>query len=139
MRTVRYDDSYQHLVIVFACGNFIIDNFLKSSDALDVNQGITYILLSDNEDTIIGYYNLSAGRVDQIEEINRLKRYIPMGGSININYLAIAKSYQRINITPNSSCNAYLGDYLLHDCEKRIVDLREVVGASFITLYSTSE
>lgn len=34
MRTVRYDDSYQHLVIDFACGNFIIDNFLKSSDAL---------------------------------------------------------------------------------------------------------
>lgn len=62
-----------------------------------------------------------------------------LGGSININYLAIAKSYQRINITPNSSCNANLGDYLLHDCEKRIVDLREVVGASFITLYSTSE
>lgn len=77
----------------------LFDNFLKSSDALDDNQGVTYIMLSDNENMIIGYYNISTGRVDQIERVNNVDYYVPMGGSVNINYLAIAKEYQRINIT----------------------------------------
>ena len=42
----------------------VIDNFLKSYDALDENQGITYILLTDEEDFIVGYYNISVGRID---------------------------------------------------------------------------
>lgn len=139
MKITRYEQCHQQLAQSFVCGNIIIDNFLKSSDALDENQGITYILLSDNEDIIIGYYNISASRVDQIESVNNFKRYIPMGGSININYLAVSKKYQRVNITKDVTCKAYFGDYLLRDCEKRILNLRNAVGISFITLYSTNE
>lgn len=51
----------------FECGNTIIDNFLRNGNALDGNQGITYVLLSDKKDVIIGYYNIEAGRVDQIK------------------------------------------------------------------------
>lgn len=139
MRILKFNSDFRSLAETFMCGNIIIDNFLKSSDAFDLNLGITYIMLPENEDIIIGYYNISAGRVDQIEQIGDFVRYIPMGGAININYLAIAKDYQRINITQDDTCKAYLGDYLLHDCEKRIFKLREFVGASFITLYSTKE
>ena len=117
----------------------LFDNFLKSSDALDDNQGVTYIMLSDNENMIIGYYNISTGRVDQIERVNNVDYYVPMGGSVNINYLAIAKEYQRINIYKGEKTKVYLGDYLLHDCEKRIAMLQKIVGISFITLNSTEQ
>lgn len=139
MRILKFSSNYCDLTKTFTCGNIVIDNFLKSSDALDANQGITYIMLPENQDIIIGYYNISTGRVDQIEKIGDSIRYIPMGGAININYLAIAKDYQRINITLVDNCRAYLGDYLLYDCEKRIVSLQENVGTAFITLYSTEE
>jgi len=32
-----------------------------------------------------------------------------------------------------------LGDYLLRDCEIKIISLRNIIGVSFITLYSTEE
>jgi len=36
-------------------------------------------------------------------------------------------------------CNAVLGDILLNDCEKRILELRKQVGITFVTLCSTNE
>ncbi len=66
MKFDKYKLEYEPLAKHFSCGNIVIDDFLKSGDALDENQGITYILLSDDKDFIIGYYNISVGRVDQI-------------------------------------------------------------------------
>jgi hypothetical protein len=62
-----------------------------------------------------------------------------MGGAVNINYLAICSDYQRCKIAEVNGKNIYLGDYLLHDCEKRIRALSNEVGISFITLYSTEQ
>ena len=62
----KFKVEYKALTDNFSCGNIIIDNFLKSNDALDENQGITYVMLSDKKDFIIGYYNIETGRVDQI-------------------------------------------------------------------------
>nr|WP_314463653.1 hypothetical protein [uncultured Clostridium sp.] len=70
MNIEKYTKNYFSLTKEFDCGNYVINNFLKSADALDENQGITYIMLSDEKDYIIGFYNISVGRVDQIE-INR--------------------------------------------------------------------
>ena len=53
----------------FDCGNIVINHFLNDGDALDPNQGITYVLLSDDKDFIIGYFNISVGQIDQIETI----------------------------------------------------------------------
>lgn len=131
--------QYVPLVSVFECGNYIIDNFLKNGDALDENQGITYILLDDEENFIIGYYNIEVGRVDRLEEIGDYVSYIPMGGSVNINYLAIHNNYKRTKIGEVDGKNVYLGDLLLRDCEKRIRELREQVGITFVTLYSTEQ
>ena len=94
----KYIKKYENLSKDFECGNIIIDNFLKSGSALDKNQGITYVMLSEKENFLIGYYNIEVGRVDQIENVNGSDRYILMGGAININYLAIHSKYQGTQI-----------------------------------------
>ena len=63
MNIKRYTKDYEKLANSFSCGNSIIDNFLHDGSALDVNRGITYVMLSDEEDFIIGYYNIENGRV----------------------------------------------------------------------------
>lgn len=55
------------------------------------------------------------------------------------NYLAIHSDFQRINIAEDGDKKIYLGDIILRDCEKRILELRNKVGISFVTLYSTQE
>ena len=94
----KFKVEYKALTDNLSCGNIIIDNFLKSNDALDENQGITYVLLSDEKDFIIGYYNISVGRVDQIETIGDSVCYIPMGGAVNINYLAVDERLQNTKV-----------------------------------------
>lgn len=104
-----------------------------------MNRGITYVMLSDEDDCIIGYYNIENGRVDCIENVGENNFFELMGGSININYLAIHNKYQRILVAQNDDHKVYLGDLLLRDCEKRILKLREETGISFVTLCSTEE
>lgn len=139
MEIIKYTREYVDLAKKFDCGNSVINNFLKQADALDENQGITYIMLSDKKDFIIGYYNIETGRVDMIENIGDTVLYKPMGGAININYLAIHSRYQGTKIAEIKGKKIYLGDILLNDCEQRIIELRKVVGVSFITLCSTEE
>ena len=66
MTIEKYTKEYEKLKDHFRCGNIVIDNFLKNGNALDENQGITYVMLSDKKDVIVGYYNIETGRVDQI-------------------------------------------------------------------------
>ena len=139
MNITKYTSEYKDLKRHFSCGNIVIDNFLKSDNALDENQGITYVLLSDRKDAIIGYYNIEVGRVDQIESAGETILYKPMGGSVNINYLAIDRKYQGTKIAEIEGKNIYLGDYLLRDCGKRILQLRKEVGIVFVTLYFTKQ
>lgn len=133
----KFKKEYIPLVKNFDCGNVVINNFLNSENALDFNQGITYVLLSDDKDFIIGYFNISVGRIDQIEKVMDHTYYIPMGGAININYLAIDKRLQHTLLVPEAKI--YYGDYILRECEKKILELRKEVGISFVTLYSTEE
>ena len=133
----KFTEEYKILANDFRCGNIVIDNFIKSSDALDENQGITYILLSEEKNFIIGYYNISASRIDRMEMVNDDTYYIPMGGTVNINYLAVDERLQHREIVENSKI--YFGDYILRDCEKRIMKLRHDIGVMFVTLYSTEE
>lgn len=139
MDIVKYTVDYVTLANSFDCGNIIINKFLKSGDALDKNQGITYVMLSEAKDFIIGYYNICAGRVDRVEIIGEEKFYEPMGGSVNINYLAIHSNFQRTQIAEYKNRKIYLGDYILRDCEKRILRLRKEIGVAFVTLNSTKE
>ncbi len=125
MDIIKYTSEYENLKSQFTCGNIVIDNFLKNGGALDENQGITYVLLSDKKDAIIGYYNIEVGRVDQIKDVGDSVIYKPMGGAVNINYLAIDSKYQGTKIAEIEGNKIYLGDYLLRDCEKKILQLRK--------------
>ena len=133
----KFRKEYIPLAKNFSCGNIVIDSFLNDNSALDRNQGITYVLLSDDKDFIIGYYNISVGRVDQIETIGNSVRYIPMGGSVNINYLAVDSRLQHTPLSEEKKF--YYGDYILRECEKKILQLRKEIGIAFVTLYSTEE
>lgn len=137
MKFDKFKSEYKPLTKNFSCGNIIIDNFFKSDDALDENQGITYVLLSDDKDFIIGYYNISVGRVDQIEAVGDCIYYVPMGGTVNINYLAIDERLQHTPLVEGSKF--YFGDYVLRNCERKILELRQEIGIAFVTLYSTDE
>ncbi len=139
MEVVKYTSEWKHIAINFECGNSVIDNFLKSDNALDENYGVTYIMLSDDKDDILGYYNIEADRVDFIETVGTQVLYKPMGGAVSINYLAVNKDYQGMKIMELDDKNIYFGDWLLRDCEKRIVDLRKHIGASFVVLCSTQQ
>ena len=44
----KFKKEYIPLVKNFDCGNVVINNFLNSENALDFNQGITYVLLSED-------------------------------------------------------------------------------------------
>lgn len=139
MEIKKYTREFENLKNHFECGNIMIDNFLENGDALDENQGITYVMLSDKKDFIIGYYNIEVGRVDQIEIVGNHRIYKPMGGTVNINYLAVHSGYQGTKIAETGDGKIYLGDILLNDCEKRILELRKQVGITFVTLCSTEE
>lgn len=139
MNVKRYTKEYVGLAQGFSCGNVVIDKFLHDGSALDVNRGITYVMLSDNDDYIIGYYNIENGRVDRIDTIGGKDVYELMGGAININYLAIHSDLQGKLVAQDGESKIYLGDLLLRDCEKRILELRMQTGIAFVTVCSTEE
>lgn len=140
MKICKLDKNYIHLIDDFSCGNDKLDKFIKSSDAFNPDIGVTYIMLSDDEDYIIGYYNISVGRIDYVQHISELTNvYEPMGGAFHINYLCVHKNFQRQIQLEKDNKKIYIGDILLLNCEDTILSLNQYVGASFITLFSTKQ
>lgn len=135
MEFVKLTNANFLLTQSFDCKNSVINNFLKSDNALDSNQGITYILLNDSKDQIVGFYNIGINRIDQVQTIGSSTYSTYMGGSAVINYLALHSSFQHTYIAPGCT----YGDLLLQDCEDRISDIRKRIGFSFITISSTQE
>ncbi len=126
----RLDSSIQKMASSFTCGNLAIDNFLKSPEALDEGVGTTYVLLSDNDDEIVGYYNFTTGSMDISDYDNRFK----IGGALHLNEFAVAEDYQGSMVDEKKK----ISDLLFEDFMSRIYDIRgSVVGFSYITLRST--
>lgn len=121
-------------VQLFDSGNPYIDNFLKSKDSLDNNIGKTYLLLF--EESVLGYFNISSGCIDYIDELQRVK----MGGAIHINYLALDKRYHHSKINDANNENYYISDILLDYCISVIEHIhKDHLGFAFITLSATNE
>lgn len=126
--TVKLTGDIQKSISPFDCGNPALTAFLRSYDALDDMFGKTYVML-ENEKTVIGYYNISTGC---IEDNNRIR----IGGAVYINCLAVDKDYQRKKLNGIH----YYSDILLADCLNRIEDIRNnSLGFAFVTLSSTDE
>ena len=89
LNVVQYNASLQKLASSFHSGNWYLDQFLRQNIALDENYGKTYVLLSQNNKCIIGYYNLSTGYLESVEE-NQVRK---IGGAVHINCFALTEQY----------------------------------------------
>lgn len=135
MNVVEYTHTLTPLARNFDCGNPYLNLFLRSPDALNSSIGKTYVYLTEANDCILGYYNISAGSVDQLENGFRVKS----GGAIHIGYFALDEraQHQFQGQMPDGT-NLYLGDYLLIECLDRIEQIREgFVDAAVVTLASS--
>ncbi len=110
------EETQTRLSRSFDCGNQCLSLFLKSHEALDDFFGKTYIMLDENNNKIIGYYNISTGHIE--DEVN-----IRMGGTIYINCLALDVNYQKKKIG-----SSYISDRLLGDCLQRIMHMAKNSG-----------
>ncbi len=131
------DASIQLLASNFKSGNDHLDRFLKSPSALDENYGKTYVLISDNEDTILGFYNIGMGYIEIVDGGMHWK----MGGAVHINGFALDMKYHGLvqEETPDG-IKINLSDFFLYDCINRIMQIREeYIGCTFITLCATDE
>lgn len=135
MEFIKLTNENHHLVNTFDCKNTVINNFLKSENALDLNQGVTYILLNDTKNEVIGFYNIGISRIDQVQTIGRNTYSTYMCGAAVINYLALDSSLQHTYIEEGYS----YGDYLLTCCEDKLLSLRNQIGFTFIAISSTQE
>lgn len=137
LNVVHYDASLQKLASSFHSGNDYLDRFLREFSSLDNNIGKTFVFLSDDNKTIIGYYNLGLGYIEQIEGNTMHK----IGGAVHINCFALDERYHGLLQTyTDEGVKVNLSDVPLDDCMHRIEILRdEYVGFSFVTLSSTRE
>ena len=63
----RIKPELEPVIQAFNSGNQYLDNFIKSSAANNDSIGKTYLLLSDDEKILIGYYNITVGSLDIID------------------------------------------------------------------------
>lgn len=132
-----YNRAYQKFASGFHSGNYYLDYFLRNDSSLDDNYGKTYVLLDDDEQKIIGYYNLGLGSVELDQEGEKRK----IGGAIHINGLALDGKYHRALYEATKEGNRVnVSDFLLNCCLDKVEELRkEHVGFPFVTLSSTEE
>ena len=132
-----YTKEFQPLAAKFDCGNSYLNQFLRSPESLDPGIGKTFVFLSAHNESIVGYYNISCGSLDQIEGNVRYK----IGGAIHIGYFAIDEKFQHmLQATTPNGIHLYWGDVLLEECLSRIESIRtSQLGVSFVTLASSQE
>lgn len=124
-------ELYESLRHNFNSGNDVVDNFINTTECLDLGIGVTYIAL-DDENLMMAYYNVSTGCV--VDTSNNLK----VGGSIHLNKFGLDKAYQGFHIGPDDS-GLKLSDVLFCKIVDYIISMREYIWFSFITLCSTKE
>lgn len=137
MITEAYSEKFRRLAASFDCGNPYLNHFLQSRDSLDPGIAKTFVVLSDDESEIIGYYSLDCGAVDQITGSYHEK----IGGAIHIRCFALGREHKhQIEQVAPDGTRLYLSDIIFSDCLARIESIRaHSVGAEFVTLASTPE
>ena len=94
LNVVPLTPMVQRYAAGFCSGNDYLDNFLKSTIALNAAYGKTYVWLTEDNKRIIGYYSLGVGYLERVlkDEKSRIK----LGGSIHINGFALDKKYHGV-------------------------------------------
>ena len=137
LNVVPYDAGLQKLASSFHSGNDFLDRFLNGSLALDANIGKTFVFLSEDDKTIIGYYNLGLGYIEQNDFGIRKKA----GGAVHINSFALDEKYHGLlQANTEDGMKINLSDILLDNCMEKIEEIREkYAGFTFVTLCSTQQ
>jgi len=109
MKVVPYDKSYD--LKSFDCSELTLNKYLTNYASQDIKRYLATVFLgveSSNTQKVIGYYTLSANRIDISEMENEYTKklpHYPYLPSILVGRLAIDKDYQ----------GQKLGEYLLLD------------------------
>lgn len=130
--TVPLNADLHRLVLSFDCGSSKnINAFLKSSKSLDPNYGKTFVMLDENQTSVVGFYTLTTGLVEE--------QSVKIGGSIHIRDFALDKAYHgQVQKELSGNVRVKLSDVLLNDCLRRIEYIRQNdVGFSLVTLFAT--
>lgn len=137
MITEPYSKKFKDLAINFDCGNRYLNDFLESDEALDPGITKTFVVLSDDETEVIGYYSLDCGAVDQVSGTYHEK----IGGAIHVRCFALGIEHKhQVEQVASDGTKLYLSDIIFIDCLNRIEYIRShFVGAEFVTLASTRE
>ena len=124
----RFKDS-------FDCGNSRLNEFFKGPESLDIGIGLTYVLLTEDESALLGYYNLTTGMINEADNPrNRI------GGAIHINCFALDNGCHGLLQDYDKNGNPVrLSDVFFSQCIETILSFRDKVGFTFITLSSTKE
>ncbi len=85
--TVLLDKSL-HLRSKFDCGNAILNNYLKTQVGQDIrkNLAVCFVMLDEDEQTVIGYYTLSSASINSTKIPLSLRKKYP-------------KAYDKIPVT----------------------------------------
>lgn len=121
---------YDSINTKFHSGNDFIDNFINSTECLDEGLGITYIFLGQ-DNSIVAYFNITTGAI-----IDTSNSGLKTGGSVHINKFGLDVKYQGVYLNDGES---KLSDMLFYLCLQYIMNLRNYIGFTFITLCSTKE
>lgn len=133
----RLKPGLEPVIQAFNSGNYYLDNFIKSDAAWNDSIGKTYLLLSDDEKILIGYYNITVGSLEMLDCGIHKK----IGGCVHINCFALDNRFHnQIEVVMDEKMKIYTSDLLLDDCLQRIERLRkDYIGIAFVTLNSTEE
>ena len=138
--TYESEENIKLLCSSFSCGNYVIDNFLKSEDCKNPSICVTYLLLKDEDNVIdlIGYFSLSADAV-LYNEYNSMVPHFN-GSAIRIQMFAIDSRFQGKRIQYNESENHTIASFMLSQCISIIENIViKNIGVTYIILSSTKE
>lgn len=144
LNVLEYNEDLKKLSSSFSCGNFYIDNFLKSNESLESDICKTFVMVQsemENEQTtdkLVGFYSISADSVYSLDDTSSGNKIIYDGGAVRIHMFAIDEGFQHKTLKIGEEKKTY-ASVLLLDCFEQINHIvNNHIGATYIILYATN-
>lgn len=114
----------------FSCGNYTLDEWLKRRALKNEGIGASRTFVVCEGKSVVGYYALATGAVAQNDAPGKIRRNMPDPIPVIIlGRLAVDKKWQ----------NQKLGEDLLQDAIKRIINASVDIGVKAILVHAISE
>lgn len=145
-KIVLYSSEYNKLTTGFKCGKPIFDEYLceQALEEMSSGDGVTYIILDEDENVLIAYYTISTSTVhfvdmydyedEEIPEEKKRKHYSPIS-SVIINMFAVNSKYQDCIYE-----GEIVSDLIIQAIIGRIYNMStSIIGAKMIILCSVPD